>query len=224
LISQNEEYLLLITFYFYFHLPGNFEPKTFELVYTPYFTMNWKSPTAITYLANSELQCPENQLLNSFQFEHLEKKKFRYKYECGARRSLQLEYKNVTNNWSAYLGWVSNPGDRLGNVNFLDRQTVDCTGKGFLTSVYMEVDFDTEHLRYIYTCGKPISVALEAYKCNDHHTQKYDSEDYRLPALEHHFIKCNKNEFLVKFFLRVDYEAPRGNVWYNYTCCSIPAY
>jgi hypothetical protein len=187
--------------------------------------MNWRSPVGITYLASTEMQCPEHQLLNGFQFEHLNKKKFRYRYICGAKHSLQLQHKNVTNGWSDYLGWVSNPGDKLGNINFLDRQTVDCTGRGFLTSIYMEADFDEERLRYIYTCGKPSrsDLPLEQVQCNDRQTPKQDSEDFRLPALEHHFVSCNKNEFLVKFNLKVDYEGPRGHVWYHYTCCSVDA-
>ena len=199
---------------------GNAFLENGETYFTPYYKMQWNSPVGITYLASSAVECPDNQLLNNFQFEQLEKKKFRYQYECRVE-GLELQYENVTNDWSAYLGWISNPGDRLGNVNFLDRQTVDCSDKGFLTSFYIEVDYNTENLRYIYTCGRPRNFVFDSSQCNDQETAKFDSEDYHLTALEHHSVKCNKNESLVKFYLRVDYEAPRGHVWYHYTCCSV---
>ena len=126
----------------------------------------------------------------------------------------------VTNSWTDYLGWHPDYADVNGDVNFLDRQNVDCSGKGFLASILMEVDYDTDQLRYIYQCGKPASRHPEA-ECEDRKTTKSDAEKYFLPTLRHHHVRCEKGEVLKSFLLQVDYDLPGGHVWYNYSCCRL---
>ena len=90
---------------------------------------------------------------------------------------------------------------------------------GYLTSLSMEVDYDSEVLRYVYKCGNP-TLQSHSPRCEERQTEKAESENYFLPALRHHRVLCNTGEALSKFYLRVGYEGP-GYVWYFYTCCTI---
>lgn len=182
--------------------------------------MDPKSLIGITYLANAEITCPEKHLLSGFQFENLNNKKFRYSYECtNLKRNLTAD--TVYNTWTGYLGWVAAYADSNGDVNFLDRQHVDCSGKGFLASVLMEVDHESKQLRYIYQCSQVISRHLRKAKCEDRRTTRAEAEHYFLPALRHHHVQCEEGEVLKSFVLQVDYDPPHGHVWYSYSCCQL---
>jgi hypothetical protein len=180
--------------------------------------MNWKSLTGVTFLSNAELECPEDRALKGLQFEEDNRKKFRYSFECSTVGG-ELTFESISNPWSAYLGWNPEYADKNGNVNFLDRQTADCTGKGFLASLAMEVEYDRQELRYLYKCAKVAPVFSP--KCVDRRTAAHDSEGFLLPALRYHAVSCDDGEYLQKFNLMVDYEEPNGHVWYRFTCCTL---
>ncbi len=162
----------------------------------------------------------DRNLLSGFQFQNLNNKKFRYDYQCtNVDQSLALT--TVENEWTDYLGWNPDYADSNGDVNFLDRQTVDCSGSGgLLASLSMEVNYETKTLRYFYQCGMPAN-SHQAPRCKDTTTPKRDSENFFLPSLRHHHVRCDKNAFLQKFYIIVDYDQPRGHVWYHYTCCTL---
>ena len=178
--------------------------------------MNWISPQGIIYLASAQIECPVGEILHSIEFEHTFKN-FRYAYRC-LRANQELEYKTIVNDWTDYLGWATHLVGKLGDVNFLDRQLLQCPEGGLMASIRMEVDFEAEKLRYIYKCGKLKSGS--APTCHDRQTPEIDPVNYHLPTLEQLGMKCESNEGLFKFQLRARYDTPR--IWYNFTCCSLP--
>ena len=182
--------------------------------------MNPKSLTGVTFLANAEMKCSDQQLLSGFQFESLNNRRFRYNYEC-TNFNQELTEEEVSNPWTDYLGWHPDSADSNGDVNFLDRQNIDCSGKGFLATIQMEVDFDGEFLRYIYTCKQPTSLEIDVTKCEDRRTTSGDAENYFLPSLRYHHVSCGVNEAMKSFQLQVDYDPPGGHVWYNFSCCRL---
>ena len=181
------------------------------------YYMDWKSPRGITYLAKAKIECPEGQILQKLVFKQEKKKEFRYTYECVVITE-ELTYENVTNEWSDYLSESPDQGD----VNLLDQQSLDCFGKGFLASISMEINLLTEKLRYVYKCGK-ISNAVGRSACEARQTQKHDAENYYLPTLEHHGIKCQGEELLSWFQLQTESNSSNGLLWYNYECCGPPS-
>lgn len=188
---------------------------------TKFYDMDPKSESSISFLSKAKIACPQQEILSSFVYEQNDKKQFRYNYECvGIRTKLMTE--EIINDWSEWGHWnyASPESRRLGNVNFLDRQTIECGGRRFLTSLQTENQFETISMRYIYQCAKP-EGRMRKPDCEDRTTDNDDSRDFFLPALQDHNVKCNENEGLSKFFLRVDYKPPRGHVWYNYTCCKL---
>ena len=184
---------------------------------TPYYIMNAKSLSGVTYLANAVMECSERQLLNGFNFQNLDDKKFRYNYDCTNVKQ-ELSTETVTNPWTDYLGWYAEYANSTGDVAFLDRQNVDCSGKGYLASFQMEVDYDSEKLRYVYKCGHR---TLQEDKCGLRTTTPVDSENFFLPTLRHHHVHCKDDEVLRSFWLKVDYILPRGHVWYDFSCCAL---
>ena len=188
--------------------------------------MDPKSLSGVTYLSNAEIQCSERQLLSGFQFESLSNKKFRYNFEC-TKANQELTTETISNPWTDYLGWYPDYANSNSDVNFLDRQNVDCADKGFLASLQMEVNFETKQLRYIYQCRLPKSKDTKV-RCEERKTFLTDAENYFLPSLRHQHVRCEDSEVLKSFLLKPDYAAPtgqskvwRGNIWYDYSCCKL---
>ena len=197
---------------------GNIDVFEFSNFSTPYFIMNPKSLSGITYLANAPFECPAMQLLSGFQFQSLNNRKFRYSYEC-ANLKRELTTDTVSNPWTNYLGWAADFADSNGNINFLDRQNVDCSGKGYLASLEMEVDYEGELLRYNYQYRKPAATRGLDAQCEERKTDPVDAKNYFVPTLQHLHVRCKDNEALKSFWLRVDYNPPEGHAWYEYSCC-----
>lgn len=182
---------------------------------TPWHFINWRSRRGVLFLANAQIDCPEGKVLANVQMER-QLNTFRYVYECFGADD-DLEYETVANEWTAYMGLYEKIG-RSSGVNFLDRQNVDCSGKGFLTSIQMEVHLEAEMLRYVYRCGRKTN-ALQSQVCRERQTAKQDADDFYLPSLMQHQLRCKDNEGLMKFRLRASYEPPNGYLLYHFSCC-----
>ena len=140
---------------------------------------------------------------------------FRYVYGCIYAGQECMEYEKIKNDLTAYHG----TNDSLqGTIHYLDRQTVRCpeTSSLYLTAVTMELDFETDMLRYIYKCGKVYGSINRV--CEGKSTPKHQAKDFFVLNLEHLGITCYPNEGLTKFQLRVEYE-PDLLLWYEFTCC-----
>lgn len=193
-----------------------------NLYSTEFNAMDPKSESSISFLSQIKIECPEQEILSSFVYEQNDQNQFKYNYQCISLNTKQVS-RVFANNWSLWGKWnyASANSRRLGNVNFLDRQTVDCGRRGYLTSLETENNNATGSIRYIYKCAKATNVDVKANNCFERKTKKADSEDFYLPSLQYHHVQCNENEGLLKFVLQVDYKAPRGHVWYKYSCCEL---
>jgi hypothetical protein len=132
----------------YFAIFSDLPTKSFT---TEYHKMIEKSVNGIADLSGLTIGCPrEDQLLKSFEMEIKRKtKKFRFNFQCLDMKA-RLNNISFANEWTACGNWTSNPGGKLGNVNFLDRQVVDCKGFGYLTFFTVEMDFEAQQLRFVY--------------------------------------------------------------------------
>lgn len=180
--------------------------------------MDPKNTSSISFLESANIVCPQYRIISSFIFEQNDKEQFRYIYNCHEMKMNQVS-QIVANNWSAWGPWLWTDKKR-GNVNFLNRQTVDCGQDGYLTSFKTENNHDEGNIRYKYKCAKSRGSNVKNI-CFERTTKKEDSEDFFLPSLCFHHIKCNENEGLVKFQLHVDYDERKGHVWYEYSCCRL---
>ena len=178
--------------------------------------MDSKSPQSISYLTRAKIECPEGQILQSVAFSHKDKKEFRFNYECIFVAAV-IEYETITNGWSEHM--VESPNQ--GNINLLDRQSLDCYSRGFLATIFLEINLETEQLRYVYRCGK-FAHSEARTACQVRQTPKHDAENYLLTTLEHHDIKCQDEELLSWFQLKTDGKSPYSLLWYNYECCGPP--
>lgn len=184
--------------------------------FTPWHHMERMSLQGIVYLANSQMECIIGQVLTRLKFEE-NSDQFRYAFDCLGSKQRFKEETFVTQ-WSAYLGWNPEFVNKFGNVNFLDRQVVICPNGAVLTSIKMEVDRTREVLRYVYKCGKFNSGP--ALACREASTVESQAEEFFLPSLRHHDIKCAPGEGLAKFQLRTKYYP--HIFWYNFICCTMP--
>jgi hypothetical protein len=93
---------------------------------TEYHKLNEKSSNGIADLSGLTIGCPQqDQLIKSFEMEIKSKtKKFRFNFQC-LDINARLNNISFANEWTAWGNWTSNPGGKVGNVNFLDRQVVD---------------------------------------------------------------------------------------------------
>ena len=134
-----------------------------------------------------------------------------------------MVYETVSNDWTAYRGLRENLVDRKGNILSLARQALDCSDKGFLTSVRVEVHLESEILRYVYTCARMKKNSDASQSCQERQTVKQESDDFYLPTLVRHSLRCEKGEGMRKFHMRGESELPSDKLWYNFSCCRSPS-
>ena len=142
---------------------------------------------------------------------------FRYVYGCVYAGKEDMVYETIKNDLTPFRDEIDSG---LGTINYLDRQALICPKSSginvFMTAVAMELDLETEMLRYIYKCGK-VDLGTESL-CEERSTPKHQTKDFFLLNLEYLGIQCRPDEGLTKFQLRVEHE-PGLLLWYEYTCC-----
>ena len=185
--------------------------------FTPWHYMFWRSLNGTRYLASPLVECPLGEILNSVQFEH-DFSLFRYAFDC-LDTNQDLGYETVANSWTKDT-WTPEFLGKRGNIGFLSHQNLSCPARSFLASFRLEVNLETEALRYIYKCGK-LPSGLKP-KCQDRQSPMTDPEDFFLPTLEHHAIKCQPDEGLFMFKMGAKLVSLSPVIWYNFTCCSPP--
>ena len=188
--------------------------------------MDLEHPRGLMFLTAAFMECPTGEVLTHIRFEQktLPDKSayFRYVYGCVYAGEDDMEYETIKNDLTAFYG-ENEP--QHGSINYLDKQIVRCPESSgfsvFLTAVTMELDFETDTLRYVYKCGK-VRLAAESM-CEEILSPKNGGKDYVLQNLEHHSIKCPPYSGLTKFQLRVNYHPLiHSDLWYQFTCCSQP--
>ena len=183
--------------------------------------MDLEHPRGLMFLTAAFMECPTGEVLTHIRFEQktLPDKSayFRYVYGCVYAGEDDMEYETIKNDLTAFYG-ENEP--QHGSINYLDKQIVRCPESSgfsvFLTAVTMELDFETDTLRYVYKCGKVYGSINSV--CEGKSTLKHQAKDLFVLNLEHLGITCYPNEGLTKFQLRVECE-PDLLLWYEFTCC-----
>lgn len=164
------------------------------------------------YLSSLQIECPTGEVLSRVQFEQ-NGGEFRYAYDCLNTRQ-NLAYETIANDWTAFRG----PQGEAGTINFLERQVLSCPERSFLTAIRMEVRRNTGEPRYKFTCGR-LNFGPELM-CLSRSTRRKDPENFSLPGLKQHDVRCDRHEGLTRFQLRAEQDPPL--VRYDYTCCRQP--
>lgn len=195
---------------------------------TNFYPSNYKDLVTPQHLAKAAINCPAGQLLNQFQLEQRELKEYRYNYQC-TDLNREVEAKTFANLWT--LWGHTDPAVKEGSLNFLDRQIVNCTNRGYLKSVQLEVNPAKQSIRYCYECAKPLGQLFDQSSCSERRTekayasfwptaeerQKYDSSNWSIISLDKHNVRCNDNEALHSFQMLTDVNLS----FYVYTCCPL---
>ena len=182
---------------------------------SPWHFADWISTQGLVYLSSAQIECPKGRVIGSIKFER-QMNTFRFVYQC-FRMKGDLLYQTLTNDWTVYRGSSESVVGKRGNILLLGLQALDCSDKGFLASIRMEVQLESDMLRYIYSCARKKKKNSDVgQSCQERQTANQEADDFFLPTLVRHSIRCEDDEGLKKFQIRSD---ARSNLRYNFGCC-----